>query len=141
VIRADKPVRRPSTWASRPCHSIPTNSTGGSPVPLNPIALFGIKRMRGWGITPHESSSVGEVVAKRVAADLLASGMLPEKERNDAMILGEAAFNGCDMLVSSDKHLLDVDAGRLRELLEGYGLGVPRIIAPWKIVRMFGGRR
>ena len=105
------------------------------------LAGEAIGKMRAWQITPQDLSSVGETVVRRIAAGLLETGLLPAEERNDALILAEAAFSGCGMLITSDTHLLEIDVQCLRVLLQEHGVGVPLIIAPVKIKRLFGGRR
>ena len=40
--------------------------------------------------------------------------LLPEDEFNDGLILAETSLAGIPMLVTSDKHLLDIDEDALR---------------------------
>lgn len=44
-------------------------------------------------------------IARSIADKLLEQGIIPPAERNDALILAEAAVPGCQVLISSDNHL------------------------------------
>jgi len=63
--------------------------------------------------------------------------MLPDEEVNDGFIIAEAALLGCDLLLSSDRHLIDAGTHpKFRSFLEDSGvdgdqlvIGSPRTIA------------
>ena len=42
--------------------------------------------------------------------------MIPEEEFNDGMILAETSLRQVSLLVTSDKHLLDIDEDELQKL-------------------------
>ncbi|HTA31253.1 MAG TPA: hypothetical protein VK731_12255 [Candidatus Cybelea sp.] len=52
-------------------------------------------------------------IAERFAQLLLERRLLPEEECNDAMILAETAVEGIPLLVTSDKHFLEMDEDAL----------------------------
>jgi len=69
-------------------------------------ALLGV---RNWDIQPLSLSAVEFAIAERFAHQLLVKQLLPEGEYNDALILAETAVAGIPLLVTSDKHLLDME--------------------------------
>ena len=77
--------------------------------------LLALARLHGWDIQVHPLAGVQRDLARRFAATLLERGLLPPEETNDALILAEAAVAGIPLLVSSDQHLLAIDADALRE--------------------------
>ena len=93
-----------------------------------------------WGICSVELTDLQKTIARSIAGKLLDQGIIPPEERNDALILAEAAFTRCNMLVTSDAHLLHIDRQRLRTLFAEHGIGAPVILSPWKIVSGFSGK-
>ena len=77
------------------------------------LAQKAVAQAAGWGIRPFDLSDVERAIAERFAVRLLDRGLLPEEEFNDALILAECALAGIPLLVTSDRHLLDVDADAL----------------------------
>ncbi len=77
------------------------------------LAQQAVAQAAQWGIQPFQLSDVERTVAERFAQRLLDRGLLPEDEFNDAAILGETSLAGIPLLVTSDKHLLDIDAAAL----------------------------
>ena len=78
---------------------------------LASLALDGIAS---WDIQVFPLTGVQLAIAWRFAAAVIVRGLLPETEVNDARILAEASVAGIPVLVSSDRHLLDVDHDALR---------------------------
>jgi hypothetical protein len=77
------------------------------------LAGSALSSLRQWKIQVFDLDSTSEVIAQRFAQDLLSRGLIPEEEFNDGMILAETSIEGIPILVSSDKHLLDVDQDAL----------------------------
>jgi hypothetical protein len=73
---------------------------------LASAALLGVRK---WDIQPLSLSAVEFAIAERFAHRLLERRLLPEDEFNDALILAETSLAGIPLLVTSDKHLLDID--------------------------------
>lgn len=90
-----------------------------------------------WGIQPLDLIPSGHGLTELAADAILAAGLLPSTERNDAFIVAEAALLNCALLVSSDNHLLSIDHNRLLALLRGRDLGQPSIRSPRQIIGMF----
>ena len=101
-------------------------------------ALQSLKRE--WGFRPVDLIPVGHGIVE-IAADLLIkAGLLPAEERNDSLILAEAALLRCKVLVSSDRHLTDIDSRALTALLVSKDLEPILVRAPAEIVRQFDPR-
>jgi hypothetical protein len=80
------------------------------------------------------------ITARSVANKLLDQGVIPAWERNDALILAEAAVLGCQLLISSDSHVRDADAARLALVLHECQMPVVIVRKPGDIMRLFAGR-
>jgi len=88
-------------------------------------------------IGPQNLQPVQLGIAGRVAERLLAAGLLPVTEENDAHIFVEAAVGGCTMLITSDGHLRHADFARLTFELNNFDLNAPVIATPREILRKF----
>jgi len=105
-------------------------------------ARIALRSMRSvWGMQPVELSDLQAVTARNIARKLLEEGIIEAEERNDALILAEAAVLGCQLLVSSDGHLCHANPARLALALQECGVSVVLIFPPAKIVREFAERR
>ncbi|MDR1010920.1 MAG: type II toxin-antitoxin system VapC family toxin [Opitutaceae bacterium] len=93
--------------------------------------------LRTWGFKPINFMPVGHGIIERIADGILSNGLLPPDERNDSLIVAEAALADCTLLLSSDNHMCGIDANRLRLFLESHDAGTPLIASPAKIVRDF----
>jgi hypothetical protein len=92
------------------------------PEPKRSNARRAIAQAPVWNILPFILSSVQRAIAQRFASRLLGEGILPEDERNDALILSEAATAEIPLLTTCDKHLLDIDEDLLLIMLHGADL-------------------
>lgn len=97
------------------------------------------------GYTPLVLSPVERGIASIISLKLRMQNIIPHNEENDATIVAEAALKGCDMLLTSDQHLLDAnqDAQKLWRILEEADVQNHQIILarPREIVRSFSLRR
>ena len=73
------------------------------------IALCALKSMLGWKITPFDLVAVGHGLTNAFTDKLIRKGLLPDGEYNDGLILAETSLAGIPVLVTADKHLLDLD--------------------------------
>ncbi len=60
-----------------------------------------------WGYEPLNLIPVGKGITEQISFKLRSRGVIPGEEENDASLTAEAALIGCDMLLTSDAHLLD----------------------------------
>jgi len=115
-----------------------TNIAEGSDSPKRKLALDAlVSAVPRWGFQPLNFVPVGHGIVERIGDNIRAKGLLPEHERNDSFIVAEAALADCRLLISSDRHMLDIDAGRLAALLEMHSVSTPLIVSPGKLVREF----
>lgn len=88
-----------------------------------------------WRIRPFDLTSVEEGIAEQFARRLLFSGLLPPEELNDALILAETSVAGIPLLVTSDKHLLDIDEEALLLLFNRADLPSVHAVHPGRLLR------
>lgn len=99
-------------------------------------ALVNLKQT--WGIQALDLIPTGHGLVELAADKILSEGLLPPEERNDAFIISEAALMNCALLITSDRHLLDMNPVALRATLKSRDLGEPSIKSPAQIISMFG---
>lgn len=78
-----------------------------------------------------------ETAVETVARELRRRGLLPDEEVHDSLILAEAAYLGCALLLTSDTHLRGIDHEALTLVLRPFDLSAPVIATPREIVRKF----
>jgi len=99
-----------------------------------------IAGLRSWGIVPTGLTDLQSLAARRIADRLLELRIIPVAERNDALILAEAAVLECQLLISSDTDLRGANPARLMLVLSENQLPMVVIRGPRDIVRDFAGR-
>ena len=111
----------------------------GSSAEAKKLALKAATSLRTpkWDFTPLNCVPVGHGIVEQIARKLRDGGLIPEEEENDSLTLAEAALANVTLLLSSDKHLKDIDATALKLLLDGCHVSTPLIASPWKIVKQF----
>lgn len=77
------------------------------------LASVALEKLGTWKCHPFTLSSTNLAIAQRFAVRLLESRLIPETEQNDGKILAQASLAEIPLLVTSDKHLLDIDADKL----------------------------
>jgi len=91
-----------------------------------------------WGFQPVDLIPAGHGIVEITASVLSGSGILPEEERNDAFVFAEAALLNTQILISSDRHLLEIDQTKVAEILKNRHLSPVIIARPKSICKMFG---
>jgi len=104
------------------------------------LAHKALRNFNAWKVLAVELTDLQTVTARNIANKLIEQEIVPPEERNDALILAEAAVLGCQLLISSDSHLRDVDPARLALALGACSMPMVVIRKPDDIVRMFAGR-
>ncbi len=99
---------------------------------LSRVALL---NARAWGLRPFELSPVQEAIAQRFAVRLANSGLLPPEELHDAVILAETSLVQIPLVVTSDKHLLDIDEDALLLAFNDADLSPVRPAHPKRLLR------
>ena len=82
--------------------------------PQREIASVALEKIGVWKCQPFTLSSTQLAIAIRFAARLMDSALIPETEQNDGKILAQTSLAEIPLLVTSDKHLLDIDTDALR---------------------------
>jgi predicted nucleic acid-binding protein len=101
-------------------------------------AAFGaLSQLRGWGFEPLNLVPVGHGIVERIAEEIRRKDLLPTEEKNDSLIIAEAALLECRIVLSGDAHLRGVDFQRLTLLLRTFDVAAPVIATPHEIVRKF----
>ncbi len=88
-------------------------STSRKDAPQREIANIALERMHAWQCQPFTLSSTQLAIAIRFATRLMDALLIPETESNDGKIPAQTALAKIPLLVTSDKHLLDVDEDAL----------------------------
>jgi hypothetical protein len=73
------------------------------------LARTGLTHLKQWGIRPFDLDSAAEAICEQFVRDLLRQCLIPEDEFNDGLILAETSLAEIPLLVTSDKHLLNID--------------------------------
>lgn len=94
-----------------------------------------LTQMLRWNIQPFNLKAVGHGITEVNAQKLMASGVLPDGEFNDGLIVVETALAGVSTLVTSDKHLLMINPARLLQQLNEYDLPPVAIYSPRDLLR------
>ena len=81
--------------------------------PQQEIACVALEKIGVWKCQPFTLSSTQLAIALRFAARLMDSSLIPVTEQNDGKILAQTSLAKIPLLVTSDKHLLDVDEDAL----------------------------
>jgi predicted nucleic acid-binding protein len=81
--------------------------------PQQKSADVALEKISDWKCHPFTLSSTQLTIAVRFAGRLLDSSIIPENELNDGKILAQTSLAEIPLLVTSDKHLLDVDESTL----------------------------
>ena len=91
-----------------------------------------------WQFVPLTFIPVGHGITDRIAAELRSKDLLPDGEVNDSYIVAESALAGCKILLSSDRHVVDIPADTLALILAGADVEPVLISSPRAIARKFG---
>jgi len=77
--------------------------------PQQEIANIALEKIGVWKCQPFTLSSTQLAIAIRFSARLTDCSLIPETEQNDGKILAQTSLAKIPLLVTSDKHLLDLD--------------------------------
>jgi predicted nucleic acid-binding protein len=98
-----------------------------------------LAEMRKWGYKPFPSIPAARGIIEQTALKLRATGLLPEEEINDSLVISEAAHVGCDILLSADSDVNAMERAALKYLLQNQHAANPALIiaSPREIVWKF----
>jgi len=78
------------------------------------LATKALLHLHEWRIIPFDLAAVGHGITASFAHRLIQGGLLPPDELNDGLILAETSLAEIPILVTSDKHLLDIQDAALQ---------------------------
>jgi hypothetical protein len=104
-------------------------------------AARAMKNIPAWKIRvmplgPHKMG-----IAREFSKAIRNAQLLPQEECNDGDILGEATQHPVEFLLTSDKHLLQIDRDQLRALYRARDLPKVEIVSPWRFFIALNKRR
>jgi hypothetical protein len=94
-------------------HELHVIFTDGDSEAERELARTALTHLRQWGIRPFDLDAAAEAVCEQFVRGLLRKRLIPEGEFNDGLILAESSLADIPLLVTSDKHLLDIDEDAL----------------------------
>lgn len=101
------------------------------------LAESALASIRRWKMTVQSLGPVWHGVADEIGSTIRRKGLLPPEERNDGLIIAEAALGQCDFLISSDGHYKDMDQVALRRILsEDHDVKETAIVTPSMVARL-----
>ena len=90
-------------------HELHLIITSGESDAERELARKALTHLRQWGVRPFDLDSAAEAVCEQFVRGLLHQRLIPEDEFNDGLILAETSLEQIPLLVTSDRHLLDID--------------------------------
>ncbi len=127
-------LRLPPTAAAE----LHENYRHGATAQKRELARIALLNVRRWGIQPLDMANVQLAIAEQFGRRLLATRFLPAEELHDAFILAETSVAEIPLLVTSDKHLLDIDEDALVLLFNEADLPPVRVAHPRRLLRALG---
>ena len=100
------------------------------------LARAALLNLKGWGIRPFDLDSAAEAVCEEFVRGMVRQGLLPEDEFNDGLILAETSLVEVPLLVTSDKHLLNIDEDALHLKFHEADLSPVHPIHPKRLLRV-----
>ena len=82
--------------------------------PQKTFANLALRKLRAWKCQPFLLSDTKLAITEQFRRRLSAWQLIPDEEWNDGLILAETSLGNIPLLVTSDKHLLNMDEDALR---------------------------
>lgn len=92
-------------------------------------------QVRSWQLIPFDLPDLHQAIAEQFARRLQERRLVPEDEFHDGLILAEASLAGIPLLVTSDKHLLDIEEDALLLAFNEADLPTVRPVHPRRLLR------
>jgi hypothetical protein len=100
------------------------------------LAQTALTHLLQWGIRPFDLDSAAEAICEQFVRGLLRQRLIPEDEFNDGLILAETSLAEIPLLVTSDKHLLNVDEDALLLAFNEADLSPVHPVHPKRLLRV-----
>jgi predicted nucleic acid-binding protein len=132
--RRDIVIFVPPTVLHELGHFYATNAKG-----LRGCAQKALELIRGEPLLkPINLVPVGHGIVEINAEKLRRHGFIDDDEINDSYVLAESGLLDCEVLLTSDRHLTDIDWKALSDVMKDFDGSVPLIYSPRDIVKRFG---
>lgn len=102
------------------------------------LATTGLRSLVTWQIIPVNLVPVAHGIAERISDEIRSKRLLPFEEKNDSLVVAEAALCDCDILVSSDQQVTGISRDELHALLARFDVKRIEIWWPQAIVSRLG---
>lgn len=99
-------------------------------------ATITLDRLQSWEIQLFDLEPLQRGFAAEFSRKLIRKGYLSDEEYNDGLILAEAAIKQIEVLVTMDRHLLDIEFYALQAELNASGFFPTAVFSPWNIARV-----
>ncbi len=116
-------------------HELHTIHTEGKTQRDRDLARIALLSLRRWRIQPFDLDAASEAIAQQFARRLLHLWLIPDDELNDGLILAETSLLEIPLLVTSDKHLLDIDEDALALAFSEADLAPVHPVHPKRLLR------
>ena len=116
-------------------HELHVIFTDGDSEAERELARTGLTHLKQWGIRPFDLDSAAEAICEQFVRGLLGQRLIPEDEFNDGLILAETSMAEIPLLVTSDKHLLNIDEDALLLAFNEASLSPVRPVHPKRLLR------
>jgi hypothetical protein len=117
-------------------HELHVIFTDGDNEAERELARTGLTCLKQWGIRPFDLDSAAEAICEQFVRRLLRQRLIPEDEFNDGLILAETSLAEIPLLVTSDKHLLNIDEDALLLAFNEADLSLVHPVHPKRLLRV-----
>jgi hypothetical protein len=117
-------------------HELHLIFTDGDSEAERELARTALVNLKPWGIRPFDLDGAAEAVCEQFVRRLLRQRLIPEDEFNDGLILAETSLVEIPLLVTSDKHLLDIDEDALLLAFNEADLAPVHVVHPKRLLRI-----
>jgi len=116
-------------------HELHMIFTHGASQAERELARTALTRLKQWGILPFDLDAAAEAVCEQFVRGLFRQRLIPEDEFNDGLILAETSTEQIPLLVTSDRHLLDIDDDALLLAFNEADLSPVHVVHPKRLLR------
>ena len=99
------------------------------------LAQTASEEIEAWRLTPFGLSEVNHTIAGQFSRVLQQQCLIPADEFNDALILAETSLAEVPFLVTSDRHLLNIDEDALRLAFQEVDLWPVHPVHPKRLLK------
>jgi len=117
-------------------HELHVIFTHGDSEAERALARTALTHLKQWGIRPFDLDSAAEAICEQFVRGLLRQRLIPEDEFNDGLILAETSLAEIPLLVTADKHLLNIDEDTLHLAFNEADLSPVHPVHPKRLLRV-----